>query len=663
MPHHHETGSKERSAPSSRRGTFSSNANTTLDALQPSSFAGVGINTDFSQPNRAIITSHTRHSDSAFTNDQLADDFSASLLAGAHVVDVHGPAKSRRSSESRGLTGGVTAVLDSDGTSTVFSTDDPSSEPDADDLMEQDPPLRALWFLDPALRVQVYRCLALALPLVFGSVAQNAVSVINLIFVGHEGESELAASSLAMVFCNVTGISLLYGMLSTMDTLASQAYGAGNYRRVGIILQRSLVIVTLQMIATAVIWLFSGPILSALGIEPDVAPLAARFIVLMVAALPGQGYSNALQRYLQCQGNTGPVMASTLISVATVPPLNHLFVNVLGCGFIGAAYTTVISTYVGLLALLGYLWWSGFHKKTWFGWSREALREWGEYLRYGLPGVGMMCAEWWGFEIHTIFAARLGTSALAAQSVLVTLTSLLFMVPMGVGTAAAAIAGAAFGANKPLRARKATIAACGVSLVGQALIAVTIALARHHLGRIFTDEPDVLRILAHVLPLLSFFVIFDGFQGTVSGVLRGAGKQHIGFYINVGSYWLFALPLAYVFAFYVGDWDRPMKDSPDVTESVNGLGIFGQWLVLSIAAVLVACIMTFFMLRLKWEKTAALVHAREQESKVQLAREIAANAARAQMEAEEDEEVARLQALEPVGMPVRRPSAPPARTA
>jgi MATE family multidrug resistance protein len=54
--------------------------------------------------------------------------------------------------------------------------------------------------------------------------------ILGVFFVGHLGATELAAISLANVYCNVTGFSLLYGTLSALDTLASQFYGAQNYK-------------------------------------------------------------------------------------------------------------------------------------------------------------------------------------------------------------------------------------------------------------------------------------------------------------------------------------------------------------------------------------------------------------------------------------------------
>ena len=512
-----------------------------------------------------------------------------------------------------------------DGLSVTIITDDSAaaaasgaaSEHATADTCEEayaNPPCSMLSIIPGPMRVEARRVLALALPLMLGFVAQNAVSVINLIFVGHEGENELAASSVAMLFCNVTGLSLLFGMLGTIDTLASQAYGAGNFKRVGVVLQRALCIVTLQAMLTIVLWSFSHPLLSAVGIEPEVAEMAAKFIYVMMAALLPQAYLNALQRYLQCQGNTKPVMVVTIISVATVPLLNYLLIIVAELGYIGAAVTTVVSQTFALLLMLGYVLYSGFYKKTWGGWSREAFREWREYLALGLPGVGMMCAEWWGFEIHTLVAAQLGTAALAAQSIVISLTGLVFMVPMAVGIAAATLTGTAFGANKPKQARWAGMAALMICLCGQALIALVLTLTSSYVGYVFTSEKDVVTIVASAVPILSLFVMFDGFQGTASGILRGAGMQNIGFYINVTAYWVYTLPVAYVLAFHAGHWDRPVKDPAPgaaATERVSGLGVPGQWIALTSASVGVVITMVVFLKRLNWDQVAAKVCERE----------------------------------------------------
>jgi Na+-driven multidrug efflux pump len=56
----------------------------------------------------------------------------------------------------------------------------------------------------------------------------------------------------------------------------------------------------------------------------------------------------------------------------------------------------------GRSQFLSLLWWvrrRALHAQTWFGWSRDALKEWKPFIALGLPGAAMVCAEWWGFEV------------------------------------------------------------------------------------------------------------------------------------------------------------------------------------------------------------------------------------------------------------------------
>ena len=66
------------------------------------------------------------------------------------------------------------------------------------------------------------------------------INVIILMFIGQLGALEMAAVTLASSFCNVTGFSVLSGLLTAYDTLASQAYGANKPKNIGIATNQSL---------------------------------------------------------------------------------------------------------------------------------------------------------------------------------------------------------------------------------------------------------------------------------------------------------------------------------------------------------------------------------------------------------------------------------------
>jgi MATE family multidrug resistance protein len=95
--------------------------------------------------------------------------------------------------------------------------------------------------------------------------------------------------------------------------------------------------------------------------------------------------------------------------------------------------------------------------------------------------------------------------------------------------------------------------------------AVFLVLFREDFGRLYSTDPEVLKIVADNVILLGIIVVFDGIQvglfrvrqpfmnifpdvpctlqGINSGILRGAGLPTAAARINLMSYWLFGLPV------------------------------------------------------------------------------------------------------------------------
>jgi hypothetical protein len=68
------------------------------------------------------------------------------------------------------------------------------------------------------------------------------ISVVSITAIGRIGAIELAAAALATSIYTVTGHSLVLGLSSAMETLCGQAYGAQDYKALGEILQRALLV-------------------------------------------------------------------------------------------------------------------------------------------------------------------------------------------------------------------------------------------------------------------------------------------------------------------------------------------------------------------------------------------------------------------------------------
>eukprot|EP00250_Pteridium_aquilinum_P029731 c4002_g1_i1 orf=247-753(+) len=119
---------------------------------------------------------------------------------------------------------------------------------------------RQPWLSSREVRVQC----ALAGPLIVGNLLGFLLQMISLTFVGHFGELELSGAAIANSFAVVTGFSIVLGMGCVLETLCGQAYGAKQYQKMGIYLQRAIVVLNATAIPLAFVWANIESILLAL---------------------------------------------------------------------------------------------------------------------------------------------------------------------------------------------------------------------------------------------------------------------------------------------------------------------------------------------------------------------------------------------------------------
>jgi MATE family multidrug resistance protein len=123
------------------------------------------------------------------------------------------------------------------------------------------------------------------------------------------------------------------------------------------------------------------------------------------------------------------------------------------------------------------------------------------------------------------------------------------MVPLGISAAAAVAVGHAIGAGNLARARRAGLLAIGLGGGFMALMAVLFLVVPRPIIYIWTRDPQVVSLGAHILAIVAGFQIFDGIQTVSTGALRGLGETRFPMLMNFMGYWVLGLPLGAVLCF------------------------------------------------------------------------------------------------------------------
>nr|CAB3503999.1 unnamed protein product [Digitaria exilis] len=343
------------------------------------------------------------------------------------------------------------------------------------------------------------RLLRLAGPLVVSFILRNAVQMVSVMFVGHLGELPLAGASLAASLANVTGFSFLAGMAGALDTLCGQAFGARRYGLLGVYKQRAMVVLAVACVPIALVWACAESILLAIGQDADIAAEAGAYARWLIPSLAAFVPLTCHTRFLQPQSIVVPVMVSSGITALTHIFVCYALVYKVGMGSKGAALSAAVSYSTNLTILALYVRMSSVCKTTWTGFSREAFAGLREFAKLAVTSAMMVCLEWWSFELLVLLSGILPNPKLET-SVLSICATLLYMVPLGLGTST-------------------------------------------------STEKEVVTYIARMLPVLAVSFFVDGLNGSLSGVITGCGKQKIGAHVNLSAFYLVGIPTGVLLAF------------------------------------------------------------------------------------------------------------------
>jgi MATE family multidrug resistance protein len=115
------------------------------------------------------------------------------------------------------------------------------------------------------------------------------------------------------------------------------------------------------------------------------------------------------------------------------------------------------------------------------------------------------------------------------------------MVPLGIAAAASTRVGNLVGAEQDWRRAGLVSVSLGAGVM--TLSATLFLLWPQAIGRAYNSDPEVVALVAVVLPLAAAFQWFDGAQVVSFGVLRGLGDTRTPALFNVVGHWIVGLPL------------------------------------------------------------------------------------------------------------------------
>lgn len=423
--------------------------------------------------------------------------------------------------------------------------------------------------------------LKIGLPIMLGQACVIILAFADNIMIGWHSVDELAASSFVNNILNLLIMTEL-GFAAGMTPIIGSHNGRGDVASVGLTLRNGLVVNGLIGLASVVLLAVVYALLGHFGQEPELLPLIRPYFVIVgISTLFSLGF-NTLKQFTD--GICRPVVSMVFLLLGNVVNIFGNWVLIYGklgfpeMGLVGAGISTLFSRILIFAAFLLYILFSR-SLRQYARAIKEAvlsLAEMKSIFTVGYPVAIQMALETSSVTFAAVMAGWLGVIELAAHQVVITISQLFFLMMQGLSFALSILVSNACGRGDYKGVREYAGKGYGMIVCISATLSVLLYIFRYQAAGVFTDSPEVSAMAVSLFFVLFAYQFGDGLQLCFANVLRGLQDVKPIMKVAFVSYYIIAIPVAYLLGFK------------------TSLGLLGIWLGFPVGLTIAG---VFFFLR------------------------------------------------------------------
>jgi MATE family multidrug resistance protein len=438
----------------------------------------------------------------------------------------------------------------------------------------------------------------LAAPLVLNSTIQAVLGLTDTWFIGRLSVKATAAMA-AVYWLVVLSLFVFSGATMAVQTLVSQAYGGGRYRRASQAMWTGVWgALSTAPVFIVLIWIAPG-LLGPFGLDPEIQSLALDYWQPRMIGGPLAAALWGMTAYFNGIGHTRLPLLVTLVVAAGNVVLNELFIFKLGWGISGAAWATTWAQ-AGGIAMAAFLMLrvDAARMRPTLTWRPRIGAIWRQ-IKLGVPMAATGSADLLAAALFQLMQVRIGAVDGAATQIVMVSTSIAYMPGIGLALAATTLVGQSIGAgDRDWAERLGTrmIALVSLSMGGLGLL---MALAGSLLVPLFVNGADpnagaVIALSVKLLWIAALYQFSDGLNFSSNFCLRGAGDVRVpALLVFVFGFGLF-MPLTYFLTFAPG---QGWFGGPGF-----GFAAMGGWSALAIYSMVIGVALTLRWRQGAWRK-------------------------------------------------------------
>jgi len=384
------------------------------------------------------------------------------------------------------------------------------------------------------------------------------LSFADTMMVGRCGTAELGAASFVNNMFNLV-IVFSTGFSYGLTPFVGNHYGRGENASVGRILKNALAVNAVVAAGLMALMFVLYLNIHRLGQPAELLPLMRPYYIVLLISLLFVLLFNAFKQF--ADGITDTVTPMVILLGGNVVNIFLNWILIYGkcgmprMGLLGAGVATMTARILMLLCFVAVFFTAKRYRPFVRGFKESSVNkeDFVALNKMGMPVGLQMGMETASFSLSTIMVGWLGTVALAAHQVMLTVGQLGFMMYYGMAAAVAVRASNFHGQGDVVRVRENVSAGFRIILVMAAAVSIPLLIMRNSLGFLFADSEEVAAMVAQLVIPFAIYQFGDGLQCNYSNALRGISDVKMVMVYAFIAYFLISLPSAYIFGFIL-DW-------------------------------------------------------------------------------------------------------------
>ncbi|MBI2128824.1 MATE family efflux transporter [Candidatus Woesearchaeota archaeon] len=430
----------------------------------------------------------------------------------------------------------------------------------------------------------------LAWPAFIGVLLNAFYNVVDTIWIGRYSTLGVAATSMVFpVFFII--IALSAGISTGTASLVARYLGAKKNKEADNAAEHSILIsLFFGILITAAGIISAVPLFRLLGATPEIFSMTLAYARIIFSGSVFAFLYMTLSAVLRAEGDTKTptkvLFFTTMVNFILDPFLIFGIAGLPEMGVAGAAIATVFAQFISCVILLRHI----LKKRSVirlnirdFKFDFSIIRK---TLSIGVPSSLSNVFTSIGFMFLMRIVSIYGTYAIAAYGIGIRMDAIAIMPAIALTTAVLTMVGQNIGAKKIYRAEKTAWVAAVLISIFMLFIGLLFFINPGIWIRIFTSDPEIIKIGFWYFRIISLSYIFKGFQFVMSGAFQGSGKVIAPAIVNISAWLVFAVPLAYLMAVKLG------------------FGLIGVWIAMLMSAIYGGLANMFLFARGHWKRAS-----------------------------------------------------------